>query len=102
MSTLNASIQLRQHAEQQFADELKALAKADTKTRPPNWNLSPWAVATYVLGGKLDVGTVIMPNYISYRKLIEIEVATLATDRDLLLLGGPGTSKTWLAEHLAA
>jgi MoxR-like ATPase len=29
-------------------------------------------------------------------------VATLATDRALLLLGVPGTAKTWLSEHLAA
>ena len=29
-------------------------------------------------------------------------MATLATDRALLLLGLPGTAKTWLSEHLAA
>jgi len=93
---------LRQHAEQQFADELAALAKADTKTRPPNWKLSPWAVASYVLGGKLDDGTVISPKYIGDRRVIEIAIATLATDRALLLLGVPGTAKTWVAEHLSA
>jgi len=93
---------LRQHAEQQFADELAALAKADTKTRPPNWKLSPWAVATYVLGGKLDDGTVITPKYIGDRRVIEIAIATLATDRALLLLGVPGTAKTWVSEHLSA
>ena len=93
---------LRQHAEQQFADELAALAKADTKTRPPNWKLSPWAVATYVLGGKLDDGTVITPKYIGDRRVIEIAISTLATDRALLLLGVPGTAKTWVAEHLSA
>ena len=93
---------LRQHAEQQFADELAALAKADTKTRPPNWKLSPWAVATYLLGGKLDDGTVITPKYIGDRRVIEIAISTLATDRALLLLGVPGTAKTWVAEHLSA
>jgi MoxR-like ATPase len=96
------SNQLRQHAEQQFAEELKALAKADTKPRPPNWNLSPWAVATYLLGGKLEDGAVITPKYIGDRRLIEVAIATLATDRALLLLGVPGTAKTWVAEHLAA
>src|SRR5688572_2912892 len=94
--------QLRQHAEQQFADELKLLAKADTKTRPPSWKLSPWAVATYVLGGKLDDGKVITPKYVGDHRLVEIAIATLATDRALLLLGVPGTAKTWLAEHLSA
>src|ERR1041385_8284820 len=93
---------LRQHAEQQFAGELAALAGADTRSRPPNWKLSPWAVATYILGGKLDDGTVITPKYIGDRRLIEIAIATLATDRALLLLGVPGTAKTWVAEHLAA
>ena len=42
---------LRAHAEQQFADELAALARADDRPRPPSWKLSPWAVATYLLGG---------------------------------------------------
>ncbi len=93
---------LRQHAEQQFAEELKHLAKADTKQRPPNWKLSPWAVSTYLLGGKLDDGTVITPKYVGDRRLVEIAVATLATDRALLLLGVPGTAKTWMSEHLSA
>ena len=33
---------------------------------------------------------------------MEVAVATLATDRALLLLGVPGTAKTWVSEHLAA
>lgn len=93
---------LRQHAEHQYADELAALAKADSKTRPPNWKLSPWAVATYLLGGKLEDGTVITPKYIGDRRVVEIAISTLATDRALLLLGVPGTAKTWVAEHLSA
>jgi MoxR-like ATPase len=36
------------------------------------------------------------------RRLIETAVATLATDRALLLLGLPGTAKSWVSEHLAA
>ena len=39
---------LRQHAETQFATELAALREADDRQRPPNWRLSPWAVATYL------------------------------------------------------
>jgi MoxR-like ATPase len=93
---------LRQHAEQQFAEELAALAKADTRNRPPSWKMSPWAVSTYLLGGKLDNGFVVSPKYIGNRRVIEIAVATLATDRALLLLGVPGTAKTWVSEHLAA
>ena len=75
---------------------------ADTRARPPSWQLSPWAVATYVLGGTLEDGTVISPKYYGQRRLVEVAIATLATDRALLLLGVPGTAKTWLSEHLAA
>ncbi len=93
---------LRQHAEQQFAEELSELAKVDDRQRPPNWKLSPWAVRTYLLGGTLDNGYTITPKYIGNARLIEIAVATLATDRALLLYGVPGTAKSWTAEHLSA
>jgi MoxR-like ATPase len=93
---------LRAHAEDEYAEELAALAAADDRPRPPQWRLSPWAVATYLLGGELDDGTVVTPKYLGARRLVEIAVASLATDRALLLLGVPGTAKTWVSEHLAA
>jgi MoxR-like ATPase len=93
---------LRQPAEQEFAAELTAVAGADARERPPNWLLSPWAVVTYVMGGTLEDGTVISPKYVGNRRLIEIAVATLATDRALLLLGVPGTAKSWVSEHISA
>ncbi len=93
---------LREHAEQQYAEELSVLAKTDTRARPPHWKLSPWAVATYILGGTLDGGFAVSPKYIGSRRLVEVAIATLTTDRALLLLGVPGTAKTWLGEHLVA
>jgi MoxR-like ATPase len=93
---------LRQHAEEQFAEELDALQKADSRHRPTNWSLSPWAVATYLLGGKLDSGFTVSAKYIGNRRIIETAIATLATDRALLLFGVPGTAKSWVSEHLAA
>ncbi|WP_130874452.1 ATP-binding protein [[Pseudopropionibacterium] massiliense] len=93
---------LRPHAEQAFAHELEALAKADDKPRPFNWRLSPWAVVQYLMGTTLPDGTRITPKYVGNRRLIEVAVATLATDRALLLLGVPGTAKSWVSEHLAA
>ncbi len=93
---------LRPHAEELYAEELKALAENDDRPRPTNWNLSPWAVVTYLLGGKLDSGFEIEPKYFGNRRLMEIAVATLATDRALLLIGIPGTAKTWVSEHLSA
>ncbi|MDF2708733.1 MAG: ATPase [Nonomuraea muscovyensis] len=89
---------LRPHAEEQYAEELAMLAKEDDRRRPPGWRLSPWAVTTYVLGD----GERITPKYVGARRIVEVAVATLATDRALLLLGVPGTAKTWLSEHLAA
>ncbi|MCY0956363.1 ATP-binding protein [Streptomyces sp. H27-H5] len=93
---------LRPHAEDAFAHELKALAAADDRPRPSRWKLSPWAVATYLLGGELPGGTVVTPKYVGPRRIVEVAVTTLATDRALLLLGVPGTAKTWMSEHLAA
>ncbi len=93
---------LRQHAEQQFAEELAEVRKVDERQRPPNWEMSPWAVRLYLLGGKLPNGFEISPKYIGHARLIEIAVATLATDRALLLYGIPGTAKSWVSEHLAA
>lgn len=107
MTDLTASAEatervLRAHAEEQYAAELAALARADDRPRPPRWQLSPWAVTTYLLGGRLEDGTEISAKYVGSRRLMEIAVASLATDRALLLLGVPGTAKTWVGEHLAA
>ena len=93
---------LREHAEHQFAGELAVLQEIDDRQRPPNWKLSPWAVTTYLLGGQLDNGVEITPKYIGNRRLMEIAVATLTTDRALLLYGVPGTAKSWVSEHLTA
>jgi MoxR-like ATPase len=102
MATLTAEPVLRPHAEQEYAAELAALVGGSERERPPGWRLSPWAVTTYLLGGTAADGTPVTPKYVGSRRLIEVAVATLATDRALLLLGVPGTAKTWLSEHLAA
>lgn len=93
---------LRQPAESVYQSELDALKEQDTGEKPYNWQLTPQAVVTYIMGGKTKDGTLISAKYIGNRKLIETAVATLATDRALLLLGVPGTAKSWVSEHLAA
>ncbi len=93
---------IRLSAEELFAHELAALAAGDERPKPARWKLSPQAVVTYLLGGEAADGTVITPKYVGNRRLIETAVATLATDRALLLLGLPGTAKSWVSEHLAA
>src|SRR5215470_745068 len=92
---------LRRPAEVEYAAELEALAAADKDDRPEGWKLSPKAVRTYILGGTAGK-TEIRPKYLGSERVVEIAIATLATDRALLLIGEPGTAKSWLSEHLAA
>ena len=93
---------LRHNAEDVYADELSALAKSDERPRPEGWKLSPQAAVTFLMGGKLKGGMEVSAKYVGSRRLMETAVATLATDRALLLLGVPGTAKSWVSEHLAA
>ncbi|PSJ40418.1 ATP-binding protein [Allosphingosinicella deserti] len=93
---------LRRPAEETYGAELAALAGGDGERKPAGWALSPRAVVTYLMGGTAPDGSVVTPKYVGDRRLIETAVATLATDRALLLLGVPGTAKSWVSEHLAA
>lgn len=92
---------LRAPAEIMFAHEINALVAADKYEKPPGWKMSPRAVLTYICGGTVG-DTKISPKYIGYQRLVEIAISTLVTDRALLLIGEPGTAKSWLSEHLAA
>ncbi len=103
---------LRQPAERRHARELAALAAADTAPRPEGWALSPKAVTTFVVGSggeALDVPAshgggqvVVSRKFFGHDGLVQRAVVTLASDRALLLVGEPGTAKSWLSEHLAA
>ena len=92
---------IRLSAEETFAEELSIIKSNDSGYKPVNWELTPQSVVTYVMGGTVK-GKKISAKYIGDRRLIETAVATLATDRALLLLGVPGTAKSWVSEHLAA
>lgn len=92
---------LRAPAEVLFAHELDAIIAADKHEKPPGWRMSPRAVLTYITGGAVGQ-TKITPKYIGHQRLVEIAISTLVTDRALLLIGEPGTAKSWLSEHLAA
>jgi len=92
---------MRLPAEQLYRDEIEALIKEDKGAVPPGWQMSPRAVLKYITGGKagkLDI----TPKYIGNRRLVEMAIATLVTDRALLLIGEPGTAKSWLSENLSA
>lgn len=88
-------------AEQLFQQEIDALIAAETDPVPTGWRMSPRSVRTYICGGKVGK-QVITPKYIGYERLVEIAISTLVTDRALLLIGEPGTAKSWLSEHLTA
>lgn len=96
-----ASTVLREPAEVLFAREIDAIIAADKHEKPPGWRMSPRAVLTYITGGSVD-NTRVTPKYIGHQRLVEIAISTLVTDRALLLIGEPGTAKSWLSEHLAA
>ena len=88
-------------AEELFEKEIAALIKNEEYPIPTGWKMSPKSVLKYICGGKAGK-TEIIPKYIGNKRLVEIAIATLITDRALLLIGEPGTAKSWLAEHLAA
>ena len=102
--------QVREPAEIQYADQLAALQEHDRDEKPDNWHLSPRAVLTYILGGKSLTTTIdgkqqkveITRKFFGDDGVVERAIVTLASERALLLVGEPGTGKSWLSEHLAA
>jgi MoxR-like ATPase len=101
---------LREPAEVRYADQLEALRQNDAETPPASWRLSPRAVLTYITGGKplkatIDGKAVEVPitrKFFGDDGIVERAIVTLASERALLLVGEPGTGKSWLSEHLAA
>jgi len=90
---------IRAPVEARCQEELKRLQAWDTYPKPAGWNLSPRAVEKFILG---DAALDIKPKYIGDRDRIQVAIATLASDRALLLVGEPGTAKSWVSEHLSA
>lgn len=90
----------RPSAEVLHAEELSRLAQADAKApKPGGWKLSPQSVLRFVLG---DESQNIAPKFVGNRAFLERCVVALATNRGLMLIGEPGTAKSYLSELLAA
>ncbi|MEM9452742.1 MAG: AAA family ATPase [Myxococcota bacterium] len=105
----NAEV-LREPAEVAYAEQIEALVQNDDDTPPMSWRLSPRAVLTYVTGGQTLTATIdgkkqdveITRKFFGDDTVVERAIVTLASERALLLVGEPGTGKSWLSEHLAA
>jgi hypothetical protein len=103
---------IREPSEVKYQLELEALKEADKgNTKPENWELSPEMVLTFILGSKKKYkiqvngktqSVSISKKFYGDRHIVERALVTLASDRGLLLVGEPGTGKSWLSEHLAA
>lgn len=105
---------LRLPAERRYPHEFQALAANDSGPRPPGWQLSPRMVEMFILGSQGEAleyedaetgerrSTVIEKKFFGNDILVQRAIVTLASDRGLLLIGEPGTAKSWLSEHLAA
>jgi MoxR-like ATPase len=90
----------RPSAEILYQDELHRLFELDKgKARPAGWRLTPRSVLSFVLG---DERLGLKPKFIGGRSFLERCVVTLATNRGLMLIGEPGTAKSYLSELLAA
>ncbi|MDZ4836716.1 MAG: AAA family ATPase [Candidatus Melainabacteria bacterium] len=101
---------LRQPSEILYRNEIEALKQNDSDPAPKHWHMSPRAVLAFVLGGKtlkakIDGKTLDVPiskKFYGDDTIVERAIVTLASERALLLVGEPGTGKSWLSEHLAA
>jgi MoxR-like ATPase len=101
---------LREPAETQFADQIAALIQNDKTTPPSSWMMSPKSVLEYIVGGQTLDATIngkkqkikITKKFFGDEGIVERAIVTLASERALLLVGEPGTGKSWLSEHLTA
>ena len=90
----------RPSAELLYAEQLRQLEEQSaTEPKPPGWRISPKAVLSFILGDDPQ-GT--EAKFVGKRSFLERCVVSLATNRGLMLIGEPGTAKSYLSELLSA
>lgn len=90
---------IKASAEIRFEKELAQLAKDDNKPKPDGWKLSPHTVRQFIVG---DEEKNISRKFFGNDALIERCIVTLMGHQGLMLVGEPGTAKTYLSELLTA
>lgn len=98
---------IRPPVEVAYREELEALKANDIAKKPLNWQMSPQAVRTFILGSSKPVlhngkEYLIEKKYFGNDMLVERCIVTLAGNRGLMLVGEPGTAKSMLSELLSA
>ena len=86
-------------AEVLHAEELDRLERWDPHPVPPGWVLSPIAVERFIEG---DEELSIVRKFVAEPGVVTRTIISLLTDRGALLVGPPGTAKSWFSELLAA
>ena len=109
---------IREPAELKYKEELEFLKNSDDDSKKPiNWRLSPKQVIKFILGSIEEVETlsssksknktnknefIISKKFYGDPILIQRTVASLASNKALMLIGEPGTAKSYLSELLAS
>jgi MoxR-like ATPase len=90
----------RPPAEQLYANELARLVRQDAKAaKAEGWRMPPKSVVAFVLG---DARSEIQSKFVGSRSLVERAIVGLASNRAVMLIGDPGTAKSFLSELLTA
>lgn len=86
-------------AEEMYRDELERLAAEDRHPVPPGWRMSPIAVEQFISG---DPARSIDRKFVAETGVVQRMIISLCTNRGCLLIGEPGTAKSWLSELISA